>query len=228
MRVLITASMRLTMMDWGPRSRTSNELSRSAACVGVIDRGHSLRWALPGSQCAFRGRSCAHLNRAAHRRAMVFVRLLFVPQVAEARALSLGDRTKQDQFFVFLDRPCRASPACEGRAWPTSALIQAAFVLEAIISFLPFSYAVSGTTGTGLACGGDSFVVLYLYAHYIKLLDMRTAHGVCLLRGRGGAEEGRKSGTQEGNPDCDACGCSDGHGGCVDQMRREKRDKACS
>src|SRR5262249_40845819 len=57
MRVLITASTRLTMMDWGPRSRTSNELSRSAACVGVIDRGHSLRWALPRSQCAFRGRS---------------------------------------------------------------------------------------------------------------------------------------------------------------------------
>jgi hypothetical protein len=62
MRVLITASTRLTMMDWGPRSRTSNELSRSAACVGVIDRGHSLRWALPRSQCAFRGRG---LNRSA-------------------------------------------------------------------------------------------------------------------------------------------------------------------
>ena len=38
MRVLITASTRLTMMDWSPRSRTSNELFRSAARVGRIDR----------------------------------------------------------------------------------------------------------------------------------------------------------------------------------------------
>ena len=37
MRVLITASTRLTMMDWSPRSRTSNELFRSAARVGLID-----------------------------------------------------------------------------------------------------------------------------------------------------------------------------------------------
>ena len=44
------------IIDWGPLSGTSNELSRSAACVGVIDRGHSLRWALPRSRCVFRGR----------------------------------------------------------------------------------------------------------------------------------------------------------------------------
>jgi hypothetical protein len=40
MRVLITASTRLTMMDWGPRSRTSKELFRSVGRVGVIDRMH--------------------------------------------------------------------------------------------------------------------------------------------------------------------------------------------
>ncbi len=55
-----------------------------------------------------------------------------------SRSLSLGDGTKRGQFFVLFDLPYRAGPACEGRAWPTSALIHAAFVLEAIISFLPF------------------------------------------------------------------------------------------
>ena len=38
MRVLITASTRLIMMDWSPRSRTSNELFRSAPRVGLINR----------------------------------------------------------------------------------------------------------------------------------------------------------------------------------------------
>ena len=50
MRVLITASTRLTMMDWGPRSRTSNELFRSAACVGMVDRS-SLKVEVGDTHC---------------------------------------------------------------------------------------------------------------------------------------------------------------------------------
>ena len=64
-------------------------------------------------------------------------------------------------------------------------------VLKSILSFLasclPQMQTLEWRARGWLVLGGSLLVILYLYAHSLKVLDMLTAHGVCLLRGRGGA-----------------------------------------